>query len=260
MFRVISSIRPTGLSNIFCAQSNQSPSNCIDMTSTGVSFYNSFLDDKYKDYLAKTKNLQGNIEYLTPREYYSACAEIFHSTVDRLVEQRRNDLESIAWLSKRLDAGQKFHLPYVNYANEGQEGLHRMLVLADKYGWDTYTFPVLVIQYVDEHRVVIDDAYKTLNWAIDESLQYKYPESNLPDDLITEIQWNLDSTEDNQYTAKCSSETSEDYLITLVGFESDISIDISKSSIKIRSSDDFDISDEDLDIDNVDLDELLKSL
>lgn len=260
MFRVISSIRPAGLSNIFCAESNRGPGNCIDKTSTGASFYDSFLDDKYTDYLAKAKNLQGRIEYLTPREYYAACAEIFHSTVNRLVEQRQNDLESIDWLSKRLDAGQKFHLPYVNYANEGQEGLHRMLVLANKYGWDTYTFPVLVIRYVDEHRVVIDNAYETLNRAIDESLQYKYLDSNLPDDLITEIQWNLDSNEDNQYTAKCYSETSEDYLITLVGFESDISIDVSKSSIKIKSSDDFDISDEDLDIDDVDLDELLKSL
>lgn len=251
MFRVITS------ASIF---DTLNPSDCIDTSSTGVSFYDSFLDAKYTRYLQNSKNLVGSIEYLTPREYYEACADIFNSTVASLVEQRRNDPDSLDWLLDQLESGKKFPLPYVNYAQKGQEGLHRMLILANNFGWDDETFPVLVIRYADERRAIVEVAYKSLDHAIQESIQYRYLKESLPDDLVTEIQWHLDSDDENEYIAKCINESSEEYIFSLLSFESEIAISIDKSGLRYKSSDDFEIDDSDIDIDDMDIGDLLKSL
>lgn len=250
MFRVIAS---TSIQDL-------NPEDLIDTSSTGVSFYDSFLDDKYTNYLNRTKNLVGTIEYLTPREYYEACAEIFNSTVQSLVAQRRNDPDSLDWLLDRIENGHKFPLPYVNYAQKGQEGLHRMLILANNFGWDNITFPVLVVRYANERRTVVDEAYKILDHAIQESIQYRYLKESLPDDLVTEIQWHLDSDDENEYTAKCIDESSEEYIFSLISFESEIAISVDKSSLRYKSSDDFEIDDSDIDISDMDIDALLKNL
>lgn len=265
MFRMISSGKKIhGLSNIFCSTSNRNFKTCIDMTSTGVSFYDSFLDPKQEKYLRDQKNLESRIQFMTPQEYYEACAtKIFrNSSVESLKMQRKGDPDSIEYLTKALESGRKFHLPYLNYATGGQEGLHRMMVLAEKYGWNDADFPVLVVDYADDDLEKIRIAKKALNIAIRESLTYSYVKSRLPDEFISQIQWELDKyDEDSGFQVICLNTTSDYYEFSLEGYDTSVCIRVDTSEIHHREGDteddDFDIDESLLDMDS---DELLKLL
>lgn len=236
MFRVIISTKSSN--------KNQA-SECIDTSSTGISFYDDFLDPKEEKYLREQKNLQGHIEMMTPQEYYKACSEkVFKSSVDRLKAERRADDDSIEYLTNALESGKKFHLPYVNYATHGQEGLHRMMVLADKYGWDNVSFPVLVVEYVDGALEEIKSAKKALRRAVQESMQYAYSESDSVNEFISQVQWELEKyDEDTLYHAVLLTQNSTYFWVSLKGFRN-IKEAVQKSELRYRDEseeDDFDI-------------------
>lgn len=270
MLRVIKGSIPIyQLSNIFCSQSNRGPDNCIDETSTGASYYDSFLDPTLTSYLEDNKNLKGHIEYMTPTEYYESCAQIFNSTVDSLKAQRRRDKDSIDWLSNALDSGRKFNLPYVNFADKGQEGLHRMMVLGEKYGWDDYAFPVLVIEYADEHRQLVYEARRELDKCLDESMEYRYRETSLPNSFINQIQYELDKRSldnESEYHVLLLEELDDRYVVSLAGFEDDFSLIAFKEHMRIQSSQDEEEDEDylddldDLSLDDMDIEDILKSL
>lgn len=117
--------------------------------STGMSFYDNFLDKDDLKYMQDSRNLTGEIKYMTPSEYYSECAKLFGSSVDRLVEQRTDD--SLKNLVQLIKQGKRLYLPIINYPQEGQEGLHRMLAAKTVYG-DDIELPVLVVTTYDEER------------------------------------------------------------------------------------------------------------
>ena len=50
-------------------------------------------------------------------------------------------------------------------------------------------------------------------------------------------------------------ETLSDYIYSIQGYESDISLDVSKDDIRLRDNSDFEIDEDDLDIDLDDLDD-----
>ena len=119
---------------------------------TGTSFGNDFLNKKDLTYRQESKNRTGKIVMMTPEEYYEECSEHAwgnYVPVDKLKAQRKANEGTIDYLKNLLDKGGKFDLPYINKADHGQEGLHRMMVAGDLYGWDT-KFPVLVIDVYDE--------------------------------------------------------------------------------------------------------------
>lgn len=119
---------------------------------TGTSFGNDFLNKKDLAYRQESKNRTGKIVMMTPEEYYEECSEHAWSNyvpVDKLKSQRKANEGTLEYLKNLLDRGGKFDLPYINKADHGQEGLHRMMVAGDIYGWDT-KFPVLVIDVYDE--------------------------------------------------------------------------------------------------------------
>lgn len=262
MFRVVcTKSNITALSNIFCSSDKRGPENCIDINSTGASFYDDLLDDSQKAYFAKNKNLEGHIEYMTPEEYYEACAKMFGSSVSSLKQQRQRDKDSIEWLTNALESGRKFNLPYVNFAQSGQEGLHRMMVIANKYGWDEYTFPVLVVNYVDERRNEVEQAYKYLDRSINKSLEYAFSPNNLPDDFIDQVQWELADLcdgEDFEYKCICTHvEDNAGFVLSIDGFESEVQITVYFEDIRIRETDpDLD----NLDLDDPDWDDLLDDI
>ena len=117
---------------------------------TGTSFYDQLFTKK--DYMRDKENMVGEVEYMTPRKYFEECAKVFteHSdhtvSFDDLVRQRNIDKRTLAELE---DIITKYHtklfMPYINYAEGQQEGLHRMLVAANMFGWDKEKFPVLSI-------------------------------------------------------------------------------------------------------------------
>ena len=121
---------------------------------TGTSFGNDFLNKKDLAYRQEYKNRTGRIVMMTPEEYYEECSEHAWShyvPVDKLKSQRKANEGTLEYLKKLLDRGGKFDLPFINKADHGQEGLHRMMVAGDIYGWDT-KFPVLVIDVYDIQR------------------------------------------------------------------------------------------------------------
>ena len=270
MFRVVGTSKvKKGLSNIFSA-TKLDPSSCIDENTTGTSYYDSFLNSKDLRYMESAKNRTGHIEYMTPIKYYQECAtKVFNSSVDSLQNQRKRDNSSIDYLSNAIESGRKFHLPYINYADKAQEGLHRMMVLGDYFGWDDQEFPVLVVDFVDQRSEIVNEANRELHKVVDESLEYAYDEKSLPEDLIEQIRWELDknSLDESEYLPKLLEETSDQYIFTFEGFEKDIKYEVDKSDIRYRDPEDsLDIEDySEVDIDNLswddlDIDDILDSL
>ena len=131
---------------------------CPFKRTTDTSYYDNFLNDKDLKYMQNAKNRTGEIVMMSPNEYIEQCANvIFHGrhTVDQIVKSRRysknldTDIPIVTEYAEAMKSGSKFPLCYLNYAEDGQEGLHRMIAAGDAYGFDT-KFPVLVIKPFDE--------------------------------------------------------------------------------------------------------------
>ena len=119
---------------------------------TDMPYYNQFLSKKNLAYMQSVKNLTGDIVLMSPNEYYAECvANIFHgrSSLEDVKLSRKSSSGPYAEYLDAMRRGDKFPVPVLNYADDGQEGLHRMMVAGDLYGWDT-KFPVLVVSVYDE--------------------------------------------------------------------------------------------------------------
>lgn len=117
----------------------------FDTTKTGMSYYDDFLNPEGKRYMETQKGLTGNIEYITPREYFEKTAQIFNSDVDTQIEGIGEEKSKINMLKSVLkDKKKTFPLPYLNFASNKQEGRHRMYVAGELYGWDK-KFPTLIV-------------------------------------------------------------------------------------------------------------------
>lgn len=169
----------------------------IDTHHTGTSYYDQFLDPSQTSYLKDTKNLVGDIVYMSPTEYYENCAKkIFNSSVDHLKKTRKSDVNTINKLKTVIQHyKRKLCLPMLNYADQGQEGLHRMYVIGELYGWD-YKVPVLVVDWYDKERAenAIKEKKKReidrrVESAIDKALRYKYRDEA---EVKDQLQWELD--------------------------------------------------------------------
>lgn len=148
---------------------------------THISFYDNLLTNP--DYMAKEENLKGEVVMMSPKEYYQECADkIFtRSSAQSLINQRRADptvLEEIKEIIVKYK--RQVFLPMINYAEKQQEGLHRMLVAADLFGWD-HKFPVLVVTWADEEKAKQklkqdQEEYitKKIKRAVKETLEYSF--------------------------------------------------------------------------------------
>lgn len=161
---------------------------------TDASYYNDFLNTKELKYMQEQKNRTGKIVMMTPNEYISECADhIFNGRVSMqgLKDQRyASHTESgeslIAKYADDMRSGDKFPLCYLNYANGGQEGLHRMMAAGEAFGWDT-KFPVLVVtvfsqqkedfnNLVSEYGDFLDDHFNDIcDAALDPLISYDAP-------------------------------------------------------------------------------------
>lgn len=240
--------------------SKYNPNNVINPDTTGTSYYDNFLNESDLKYMEKAKNRTGRVVYMSPEQYYQACADyIFNTTVDSLISQRERDNDSLEYLDDVIQSGGQFDLPYINYADDGQEGLHRMMLLSNKFGWDA-KFPVLLVDYVDKHKEEVGQATQVLKKAISEALEYRYRESDLAEDLIAQVQFELNkrsADEESEYTAIVIKEDDSDIVISLVGFEDDIQFEIDKEDdINISDASDFDIDEDDLELTDEDLEDI----
>jgi predicted Fe-Mo cluster-binding NifX family protein len=101
---------------------------------------------EYHQYMIDKKNREGKIVQMSPNEYYKNVADrIFHTTVDDLKQQRTAIPGHIDKLKKVItDKKEQFPMCFIDYPDQEQEGLHRMYVAGELFGWD-HKFPVLVI-------------------------------------------------------------------------------------------------------------------
>lgn len=124
--------------------------NPFDVRKTGVSFYNQFLSDP--DYMEEYKNLKHKIVELSPEQYFEECAKIFNSTYDSQINQTKADKQVLVHLKEVLQKYKKtFPLTFLNYAENSQEGRHRMYVVGELLGWDK-KFPVMIIEHANEEK------------------------------------------------------------------------------------------------------------
>ena len=124
--------------------------NPFDTSKTGVSFYNQFFTDP--DYMEEYKNLKHSIVTMSPREYFEECAKIFESNLNTQINQTGANKEIIQHLKDVLIKYKRtFPITFLNYAEESQEGRHRMYVVGELLGWDK-KFPVMVVDWADSKK------------------------------------------------------------------------------------------------------------
>ena len=103
---------------------------------TTTSYYNNFLNETDLKYMQDSKNRTGEVVMMSPTEYYEECAnEIFEGTsVARLKLERKASPGLVDKYEADMTNGDKFPLCYLNYADNSQEGLHRMMAAGQAYG------------------------------------------------------------------------------------------------------------------------------
>lgn len=151
-------------------------------------------------YWRDEKNTYSEIVNMTPTEYFTRCAEdCFNEPVEQLIQSRRRDKYTLEHLKEVvLKYKKRFPICYIDYAthyNPSQEGLHRMMVAGDLFGWDK-EFPVQIIKWVDEERAKQEKEWKNkreieryLRRAINNALRYKYYNiEELKDQLHSEFE------------------------------------------------------------------------
>ena len=151
---------------------------------TGFSFYNTFLDPEDKinsrttsiDYYKFEKGLEGRIVYMTCDKYFE---EIAKHVFDKTVEQCKRGLEQdhIDQYAEDIKNGAKYTLPYIDYANEMQEGRHRMLAVEKAFGKDAEA-PVLVVELAQPTDEEIKD-YAKRRWNTEDPYWIDYVKSGL---------------------------------------------------------------------------------
>lgn len=166
---------------------------------TGMSYYDQLIPgSKDAEYMQKNKNLIGKIEYLSPKEYFERCSkDIFNNiSVSDLINQRQIDTKTLNDI-KTLITKYKKQLPltFLNYAAKSQEGLHRMLVVAQLFGWDQ-KYPVLIVDYADkdlqdrlDKEKKEDEIRSKIYLAVEEALRYEFDSL---DEFFDELQFKLD--------------------------------------------------------------------
>lgn len=232
--------------------------NVVDLNHTGMSFYDQFLGTSELDYLRDKKNLKGTVVKMTPTEYYQNCAyKIFNTSTEKLKRERGEydrpiieKLKNVVNVYKR-----KLCMPMINYADKGQEGLHRMLAIAELFGWE-HEVPVLVVDWYDEERAENEkreakkaEVDRKVEKAISRTLEYRFIDK---EDVEIQLQTELDRAfefDDIDVPETISlSETADSLILTFNNYE----YPIEKDEIQWREET---VDEDDVDIDDLESDE-----
>lgn len=253
------------------AASNQSNGPDIFKMDTDTSYYNNFLNEKDLAYMQKSKNRTGEVVYMTPVQYYEECVKhIFEdTTVESLKLQRSSNSEYINKYKEDMLAGDKFPLCYLNYADHGQEGLHRMMAAGEAFGWNI-KFPVLVVRAVDNRVEELNSIWRYWNDAVYHAKDVTYNADTWEQEFIEEVEYNLECRTEEHYeviiVGRRDKEECEkhgtDYAIEIaladfVDIMHPVTVfepKLKNKSNNTSSGDNFEINDDDLDITEDDLD------
>lgn len=224
-----------------------SGNNIIDTRKTGMSFYDQFFNKDDSEYMKTKKNLFSEIVMMSPEEYYEECA--LHCwpgkniTPEQLKQDRARDKNIIEKLKVVLTKyKRKFCMPMINYVDPGQEGLHRMYVIGELYGWD-FKVPVLQVRHADEDRAkrAAEEKRKSeIDWKVEKAITacYRY-EFRDKEELEDQIKYELDRQFEFMDDVKIPDEihleeTPEAFLLSV----SDYEYPIDKEEIRWKEPDD----------------------
>ena len=168
----------------------------------------------------------------------------------------------------QIQTGKKLPLPYVNITGEnyaGQEGLHRMYVCGELYGWNNEEFPVLVIDYADKERAIRDKkaeeqnkARDILNKLIENVLSYNYSNE---EEVLSELDYEIEELKEERDINITYTQTGSKIILQCGEVTNYINLNEIEYSEREDSNIDLnDIDIDDIDLDDIDIDELLKSL
>lgn len=130
-----------------------SPSDVWDFKNEHNYAYNFISDEKVgkvplSDYYKFEKGVEGKLTYMTANDYINHCIyDIFKSSYEATVTNSV-DFDTVDQYAEAMLAGNKFPIPYLNYANRQQEGRHRALAFAQAFGENT-KLPVVEIMETD---------------------------------------------------------------------------------------------------------------
>lgn len=235
---------------------------CPFKESTGVSYYDNFLNSADLHYMETHKNRTGKVVMMTPEEYYQECAtKVFTTSSDKLKAQRRaNDL--VDKYAQDMKSGDKFPLPYIDYPNHGQEGLHRMMAAGNVWGWDTQ-FPVLVVTSVDDQVEALNNIWRYWCDATYYAKQFRYTPPAWKQEMVEEVQYKLDEYTDDEYHVIIVDDHEDAIAITIQEFEdmmNPTTLFQPEFSNEDEECDTYSLDDEDFDWDDDDIDAILNKL
>ena len=220
----------------------------FDTNRTGMSFYDNFLENP--EYMEKSKNLKAEIVMMSPEEYFEECAKIFKSTSKNQIAQTSADKTTIEFLNRIISISKKkFPLPFLNYAQQTQEGRHRMYVAAMLTSWDI-KFPVLVVTHANEQLATKQEQEKLqkqkdrkVQDSIDDALLYKYLDAN---DIFDQIEYNLAEKDGSLVTPLKTQDNGTMITVEYDGGKGtfnidDVQIKIEDNDIEIDNLEDMDI-------------------
>lgn len=244
-------------------------SDVVDLTHTGMSFYDQFIQNNKDDldYLRNNKNLKGDVVMMSPEEYFQACSDYgfpnSHPSVDKLKYDRSLDKNTLQHLKDVLTVyKKKFPMPMLNKADNGQEGLHRMMVIGDMFGWD-HKVPVLVVDWADKQRAYEEQKQQRINkikenirTAVKKALYYKF--GNI-DELKEQLQWELDKQFEFSSDIETPVEfelTSDEQTKSFIVTVGPASYDFDYEDVQfVEPEEDTVVDDDDFDVDDLDLED-----
>ena len=243
--------------------------NIFDIKSTGVPDYDYILDNPKRAETQLNKKIK--IVQMTPDEYYQICADkVFDIPVDRLKRGRRNDKDVLNHLTDVIQKyNRRFPITYISYAEKGhpeQEGLHRMMVAGDLFGWD-HKFPVLIIEWADEElaKKRFDEEHvlkirSRMQRAVYTALLYNYYNiEELKDQLLSELEDELiyePEFENNNLSIDLTC--NDDICKVILNNKYEYEFDFNEIKLKVSPDQFFDLDDLDDDkfLDDINLNDL----
>lgn len=132
--------------------SNIEDNEIIDIKVTGMPYYQEFIQNP------NWENLQATIDWLSPNEYYATVSENslvrgWYFSIEYLKKDRGAHTKELANIKSVItELNKKLCIPILDFYHKKQEGLHRMMVIGDMYGWD-FKVPVLVIRQLSNNNV-----------------------------------------------------------------------------------------------------------
>ena len=136
--------------------------NIFDKNITGMTYYDQLLPSNPDyEYYSNKRNVESKIKYMTPERYYEYCArDIFNTSVDTFKNQRSFELDYIEKLKTVItEKKKKFPITILDFNEKQQEGLHRMFVVGELFGWRNERFPVLCV-YPKTEDLILKESKK----------------------------------------------------------------------------------------------------